>query len=68
VGEYEVLERMLETEKVALCDSLLIQFHKQPEGYGPRYKKIVAGLQKTHTQSWCYEMVWEKWVRKKVQS
>lgn len=64
-GEYEVLERMLETDKVALCDSLLIQFHRQPEGYEPLYKKIVAALHKTHTQSWCYEMVWEKWIRKK---
>ena len=67
-GEYEVLERMLETNNVALCDSLLIQFHRQPEGYETRYKNIVAALHKTHAQSWCYEMVWEKWVRKEEQS
>ena len=30
-GEYEVLERMIETNKVELCDSLLIQFHRQPK-------------------------------------
>lgn len=63
-GEYEVLERMLETNNVVLCDSLLIQFHRKPDGYKVRYKKIVAGLQKTHTRSWCYEMVWEKWMIK----
>lgn len=67
-GEYEVLERMLETNNVALCDSLLIQFHRQPEGHEARYKNIVAALHKTHNQSWCYEMVWEKWVRKVDQS
>ena len=67
-GEYEVLERMIETNNIALCDSLLIQFHRQPEGYEARYKNIVAALHKTHNQSWCYEMVWEKWVRKDVQS
>lgn len=64
-GEYEVLERMLETNNVTLCDSFLIQFHRQPEGYEARYKNIVAALHKTHTQSWCYEMVWEKWVRRR---
>lgn len=63
-GEYEVLERMLETNNVVLCDSLLIQFHRQPDGYEERYQKIIAGLQKSHTQSWCYEMVWEKWTIK----
>jgi FkbM family methyltransferase len=61
-GEYEVLERMLETGKTALCDSLLIQFHRQPAGYEDRYFQIFDALQSTHTQSWCYEMVWEKWV------
>ena len=63
-GEYEVLERMLETNNIILCDSLLIQFHREPVMYKDRYKKIVAALHKTHNQSWCYEMVWEKWVRK----
>lgn len=67
-GEYEVLERMIETHKVVSCDSLLIQFHRQPEGYNERYKKIVEELQKTHVRSWCYEMVWEKWVHKSINS
>jgi FkbM family methyltransferase len=61
-GEYEVLERMLETDNATHCDSLIIQFHRQPEGYEKRYKNIVDALRRTHTQSWCYEMVWEKWV------
>jgi len=63
-AEYEVLERMIETNKIILCDSLLIQFHRQPNDYEPRYRNIVSELRKTHTRSWCYEMVWEKWVRK----
>ena len=65
-GEYELLERMLETNNISLCDSLLIQFHRQPVGYEERYRKIFASLQKTHLQSWCYEMVWEKWVIKGI--
>ena len=63
-GEYDVLERMLQTHNVDLCDSLLIQFHRQPEGYEERYKNIITALHNTHIHSWCYEMVWEKWVRK----
>lgn len=66
-GEYEVLERLLETNHIVLCDSLLIQFHRQPAGYRESYENIVAALQKTHVQVWCYEMVWEKWVRKDIQ-
>jgi FkbM family methyltransferase len=63
-GEYEVLERMIEAEITEQCDCFLIQFHRQPEGYQERYRKIVRELSITHTQSWCYEMVWEKWVIK----
>ncbi len=63
-GEYEILERMHETNKISACDSLLIQFHRQPDGYEARYQKIVAALHKSHIQSWCYEMVWEKWIHK----
>jgi FkbM family methyltransferase len=67
-GEYEVLERMLETNVIILCDSLLIQFHRQPDGFEARYNKIVAALRETHTQSWCYEMIWEMWLHKDGQS
>jgi len=65
-GEYEVLERMIETNNIDLCDSLLIQFHQQPEGYLERYKKIIEALHRTHIQIFCYEMVWEKWVHKSL--
>ena len=63
-GEYEVLERLTETNLIDKCDSFLIQFHRQPKGYEGRYKNIVSSLQKTHSLEWCYEMVWEKWVKK----
>ena len=63
-GEYEVLERLIETNNIVQCDSFLIQFHRQPANYESRYKNIVNELQKTHTINWCYEMVWEKWERK----
>lgn len=61
-GEYEVLERLLETNQIIRCKSLLIQFHYQPEDWERRRKAIEARLQRTHVQEWCYPMVWEKWV------
>jgi len=64
-GEYEVLERLIETKLIALCESLLIQFHRQPEGYKERYTNITNTLKSTHTQSWSYYMVWEKWILNK---
>ena len=67
-GEYEVLERMIETKKIDLCDSLLIQFHRQPIGYEKRYKKIVKALNASHSRVWCYYMVWEKWVHKSLKN
>lgn len=63
-GEYEVLERMLETNTIMQCDSLLVQFHRQPDDYVARYENIIESLNKTHTREWCYYMVWEKWDRK----
>ena len=62
-GEYEVLDRLLDTNQIIRCKSLLIQFHHQPEGWEQRRKDIEARLHGTHAREWCYPMVWEKWVR-----
>jgi FkbM family methyltransferase len=63
-GEYEVLERLLSTHQITRCNSLLIQFHTQPDDWEPRMKIITKQLQITHVRDWSYPMVWEKWVRK----
>ena len=63
-AEYDVLERIISTNNLEKCDSFLIQFHKQPLDYQPRYLKIQQYLEKTHNLIWGYDMVWEKWVRK----
>lgn len=61
-GEYEVLERLIDTNQIIRCKSLLIQFHPQPEGWERRRKDIEAHLRATHDRVWSYPMVWEKWV------
>lgn len=63
-AEYEVLERIISTNKLPQCDSFLIQFHRQPKNYQSRFLKIKENLEKTHNLIWGYEMVWEKWLRK----
>ena len=63
-GEYEVLERLIESGHVSTFRSLFIQFHRQPEGWQARSRAIGQALSDTHTQVWRYPMVWEKWVRK----
>ena len=63
-GEYEVLERLLDTNQIGRCKSLLIQFHHQPEGWEQRLKDIEVRLQATHAREWSYPIVWEKWVRR----
>lgn len=63
-GEYEVLEKLLDTNQIILCKSLLIQFHPQVDNWELRLKNIEDSLQVTHAREWCYPMVWEKWVRR----
>lgn len=60
-GEYEVLERLLDTGEIKSCRSLLIQFHRQPDDWQQRYDRIVEKLNDTHEREWGYAMVWEKW-------
>jgi len=60
-GEYDVLERMIQLDLLKCCDSLLIQFHRQPEDYKARFQNISEKLRQSHECIWRYEYVWEKW-------
>lgn len=62
-AEYEVLERLLESRYIERIGCILIQFHRQPEGWDSRYHAVQNALQKSHSLDWAFEMVWEKWVR-----
>ena len=60
-GEYDVLERLVDTGAISKCRSLLVQFHRQPEDWKPRYAALQSKLATTHKVEWKYEMVWERW-------
>lgn len=62
-GEYEVLERMIDTGLTARVDSLLIQFHEWlPRAY-TRRRAIRSGLRTTHRLVWDHPWIWERWDR-----
>lgn len=65
-AEYDVLERMIETDMIKRVRYLQVQFHKFPHIDKPieRRDAIWEKLQKTHKCQWCYEFLWESWERK----
>lgn len=63
-GEYEVLERLLETGLVARVVAVQVQFHQTVPDAAARYEKIAAALAATHRLTWRYPWVWENWQRR----
>ncbi len=62
-GEYELLERLLETGLVERFRHLQIQFHRGAPDAASRMREIQSGLARTHRQSWSYPWIWESWER-----
>jgi FkbM family methyltransferase len=60
-GEYEVLERLLETASIRKVAQLRVQFHLSVPGATARYRKISRRLKQTHRLVWRYPFVWEEW-------
>lgn len=60
-GEFDVLERMIETGIISRIRHLQIQFHSFVPDAAARREAILAHLAKTHVRSWNYEFVWESW-------
>lgn len=61
-GEYEVLERLIEENRMGDFRCLLVQFHHAPADWERRREAILVKLQRTHRLEWGFPMVWEKWV------
>jgi FkbM family methyltransferase len=65
-GEYELLDRMIETGLHRRCKRIRIQFHEWIPGSHRMYRRIRKALELTHDVEWHYPFVWESWVRKDV--
>lgn len=63
-GEYELLERLVESPWAKKIGRLQVQFHPFVPGALGRMKAIQTQLRKTHTLEWGFPMVWESWVLK----
>jgi FkbM family methyltransferase len=64
-GEYELLDRLIETGLVEIIDNIQVQFHGFVKGDQERMERIQNALQKTHEPTYQYKFVWENWRRKK---
>lgn len=64
--EYELLERLINTEYIFSINYLLIQFHDFIPNAKKRKQKISEILSESHICKWKYEFVWENWENKKI--
>jgi FkbM family methyltransferase len=60
-GEYELLERMLDTGLHSRCKCIRVQFHEWFENSHLLRRRIRRRLSETHTIEWDYPFVWESW-------
>ncbi len=63
-GEYDLLDRMIETGLVESIENIQVQFHNFTVDAKRRMERIQEALQRTHTLNYQYRFVWENWVRK----
>lgn len=62
-GEYPLMQHIIDNGIVDLVDEYQIQFHNFIVNSRSKRNKIIENLQQTHSQTWCYEFVWENWKR-----
>jgi FkbM family methyltransferase len=63
-GEYDVLERLIEANRLKDVVCLMVQFHEWLDAAHWRRYLIRKALSKTHRLVWDYPFVWEQWVRR----
>jgi FkbM family methyltransferase len=60
-GEFDVLDRLIETAWLSRVRCVMIQFHEWIDGAHFRRFRIRHALRRTHDEDWNYDFVWEKW-------
>lgn len=64
-GEYELLDRLIETDLIKQIENIQVQFHDFSETSSSEMERIQRELRKTHIPTFQYKFVWENWVREK---
>ncbi len=62
-GEYELLERLLDSSLASHVHNIQVQFHNIAPDSEARMNAILARLQATHQPTYQYHFVWENWER-----
>ena len=62
-GEYSILSRLIHSSYVNNCASILIQFHNFGLEQELSRAEIRMHLSKSHKMIYCYEWVWELWIK-----
>ncbi len=60
-SEYDLLERLINSEKIKIIKKLKIQFHQNIPNHNIRRENIRKKLNTTHKEIWSYYFVWERW-------
>lgn len=60
-GEFELLERMIETDLIPQLANIQVQFHNVADDSTRRMEAIQAELGRTHSLTYQYRYVWENW-------
>jgi len=63
-GEYELVEKIIQSGLVERIENLQIQFHNFIPGAFGKRKKIQEALTNTHKLTYNYPFVWENWRKK----
>lgn len=63
-GEFELLERLIETGSIAKFRDIQVQFHYIAPDSPARMAAIQHSLAATHRPTYQYRFVWENWTRK----
>lgn len=62
-GEYTLLPALAEAGLMPRIDRLQVQFHLFAPDMKALRDGVIAQLQHSHCQTWCYPFVWEEWKR-----
>jgi len=62
-AEYELLENLIDNNKVKVFRNIQVQFHNFIIDPYKRVLKIRRSLKKTHSPTYIYRFVWENWRR-----
>ena len=63
-GEFELLERLLETRLISRIENIQVQFHNIAVESTRRMERIQQGMRNTHKPTYQYKFIWENWVLK----